>query len=80
MVSDLRGQRLGNAWAIPHTGHRAMFRSWFRQPRHIGFKREAMADFGTMRGIEVPPSNWDDLIRARERTWKRHRKTQFHCQ
>lgn len=52
---------------------------YFRRPRHIGVKR-ALCAMGTLRGAKVPPSDWDDIPRstARDRSWKRKRRTRYH--
>ena len=66
--------------AVPGTGHRTAYRRFLRRPRCLGVLRATVADLGTMRGEKVPPTAWDDLPRsiARDRSWKRHRRTRWH--
>lgn len=67
---------LANANAVPGTGRRT-YGNGFRRPRNIGAKRSLLAVFGTLRGIAVPPSNWDDIARSQDRNWKRFRVTRW---
>lgn len=70
--------RLANQYAIPGTGVMHHGR-WLRRPKGAAAALRAAAD-GDMRPAAIPPDAWDDLpIQAlRSRTWKRHRRTQYH--
>lgn len=69
---------LANVNAIPGTGRRsACIRDFLRRPRNIGAKRSLLAVFDTLRGVDVPPSNWDDIPRSHERNWKKFRLTRW---
>lgn len=70
--------RLANQYAIPGTGVRHPG-NWIRRPKGAAAALRAAAD-GDMRPAAIPPDAWDDLpIQAlRSRTWKRHRRTQYH--
>lgn len=76
----LRGYRLANAGAVPRTGRRHRRYCWIRRPRHIGILRTIAADGGHVHGENAPPTNYDDIAIAanRSRNWKRHRRTQWH--
>lgn len=69
---------LANIGAVPGTGkHRRGH--YFRRPRNAGIKRALISVFGSLRGVSVPPSSYDDIhIKSiRHRTWKRHRANQW---
>ena len=67
---------LAHVFAVPHTGKRTAFR-WMRRPRHMRAKRAIVAAYGTLRGMCVPPSDYDEITRICERSWKAHRATRW---
>ncbi len=73
-----RGWALANAFAIPGTG-RFGTGHYFRRPHNISVKRGLLAVFDHLKGVKVPPDNYDDLhVTARsDRNWKRFRKTRW---
>lgn len=64
--------------AVPHTGRRRRCKLW-RRPRNACIKRALLGALGTLRGVFVPPSSYDDMkISANsDRSWKRHRRSQW---
>lgn len=73
----MRGLYLANPFAIAGTGRRHRRYRWIRCPRNIAVKRGLIAAVGDLRGVTVPPSNYDDIARHCERSWKRHRTTRW---
>lgn len=71
---------MANVFAVPGTGIRRGRATWLRRPRNVGVKKLLLADTGTLRGMKVPPSAWDDICRTHlcDRNWKRFRKTRWH--
>ena len=67
---------MANPFAIAGTGKRGRY-GWFRSPRNATIKRALLAACGTLRGVKVPPSDYDDITRCCERSWKRHRLTRW---
>lgn len=79
MRATIRGLRLAGMFAVAGTGRQSGGRCT-RHPRNISVKRALLSAAGTLRGIAVSPDANDDLYiaAARHRTWKRHRRTQWH--
>ncbi len=67
---------LAHPFAVPGTGKASPYR-WLRNPRNIGVKRALLSVVDSLRGVSVPPDDWQDRHRSCERTWKRHRKTRW---
>jgi hypothetical protein len=66
-------------FAVPGTGRRRWrYENWLRRPRNASIKRALLGVFDSLRGIDVPPSSYDDMPRSCERSWKRHRRTRWH--
>jgi hypothetical protein len=63
--------------AIPGTGKRSGHYAWHRRPRNAAAKRALLASCGTLRGVAVPPSDYDDINRCVQRSWKEHRPTKW---
>lgn len=68
---------LANFNAIPGTGRHTAYKNYLRSPRNIGVKRSLLSAFDTLRGVTVPPNNWDDIPRQLERNWKSFRLTRW---
>jgi hypothetical protein len=67
---------LGHPFAVPRTGKRPPYR-FFRHPRNANVKRGLLGMEDSLRGIKVPPSNYDDLDRTCQRSWKQQRRTRW---
>jgi hypothetical protein len=68
---------LAGRFAVAGTGKRGAYKNWLRAPRHASVKRALLSVMDTLRGVTVPPNDWDDIPRQHDRSWKRHRRTRW---
>jgi hypothetical protein len=72
-------------WRFPGS-RRAAYRNWLRYPRTQNERRlnsAVLKDEGEPHARNVRsgsnlPSSWDDFTRASQRSWKEHRRKQYH--
>ena len=78
-TTSIRGWRLGNAFAVPGTGHPRRRGRYYRAPHNVSIKRALLSSGSNLKGEKVPPNSYDDIARASiyDRNWKRFRFTRW---